>query len=105
MRGAYGWTKAKKRFLTFIKHYVVTASWLSSDKRSEFDFFSRAVSDWVAEKEKSRRVPLNIIVLVFPLAVYLACWILVPDYKELFIGAFIGGLAAPLKEIYELITE
>jgi hypothetical protein len=101
----YKWTKNKKRFLTFIKHYVLTASWLPSEQKDKPAMFIDAIRDWVDEKKKLRRRPLHIVVLLFPLVVYVTCWILSPNYKEIFIGALIGGLAAPLKEVYDLMTD
>jgi hypothetical protein len=101
----YKWTKNKSRFLTFIKHYVLTVSWLPSEQKDKPSMFIDAIRDWVDEKEKLRRRPIHIAVLVFPLIVYVACWILSPNYKEIFIGALIGGLAAPLKEVYDLMTD
>jgi len=101
----YKWTKNKSRFLTFIKHYVLTVSWLPSEQKDKPSMFIDAIRDWVDEKKKLRRRPIHIVVLVFPLVVYVACWILSPNYKEIFIGALIGGLAAPLKEVYDLMTD
>lgn len=101
----YKWTKDKGRFLTFIKHYVLTVSWMPSEQKDKPSMFIDAIRDWVDEKKKLRRRPIHIAVLAFPLVVYVACWMLSPNYKEIFIGALIGGLAAPLKEVYELMTD
>src|SRR5690606_28179257 len=79
----YAWTKDKSRFLTFIKHYIISVSWMQTNKKDNFEMFTNAVSDWVEEKKKLKRRPFHIAVLVFPLIVYVACWILSPDYKEL----------------------
>ena len=35
----YKWTKEKKRFLTFIKHYVLTVSWVPTDQKDKFGMF------------------------------------------------------------------
>jgi hypothetical protein len=101
----YKWTKNKKRFLTFIKHYVLTVSWLPAEQKEKPAMFIEAIRDWADEKKKQRRRPLQIAVLLFPLVVYVACWILSANYKEIFIGALIGGLAAPLKEVYDLMKD
>lgn len=101
----YKWTKKKSRFLTFIKHFVLTVSWLPTDQKDKPTMFIDAVRDWVEEKKKIRRRPIHIAVLIFPLVVYVTCWTLSPNYKEIFIGALIGGLAAPLKEVYDLMTD
>lgn len=101
----YKWTKDKSRFLTFIKHYVISVSWVQADKKDNFEMFANAVRDWAEEKKKLKRRPFHIAVLIFPLVVYVACWIFSPDYKEIFIGALIGGLAAPLKEVYDLLSD
>lgn len=101
----YKWTKDKSRFLTFIKHYVISVSWVQADKKDNFEMFASAVRDWTEEKKKLKRRPFHMVVLIFPVVVYVACWIFAPDYKELFIGALIGGLAAPLKEVYDLLSD
>lgn len=102
----YKWTKKKSRFLTFIKHYVLTRSWLPPDKKDTFgNMFVDAIRDWLEEKKKLRKRPLHIAILIIPLAVYVVCWIVSPNFKEIFIGALIGGLAAPLKEVYDLLAD
>lgn len=101
----YKWTKDKSRFLTFIKHFVISVSWEQADKKDDFEMFANAVRDWAEEKKKLKRRPFHIAVLIFPLVVYVACWILSTEYKEIFIGALIGGLAAPLKEVYDLLSD
>lgn len=101
----YKWTKNKSRFLTFIKHYILTVLWLPVDQKDKQGMFIDAIRDWVNEKKKLKRRPLNIVILLFPLIVYVVCWVLSPNYKEVFIGALIGGLAAPLKELYDLFTD
>jgi hypothetical protein len=101
----YKWTKEKKRFLTFIKHYIISFSWVQVEHKSQFQIYANAITDWVEEKKKKRKRPFHIFVLTFPLIVYAIGWVLSPDYKEIFIGALIGGIAAPLKEVYDLVTE
>lgn len=101
----YKWTKKKSRFLTFIKHYILTVSWLPSEQKDMPGMFIDAIRDWVEEKKKLRRRPLHIAVLIIPLVVYVICWIISPNYKEIFIGALIGGLAGPLKEVYDLMAD
>ena len=101
----YRWTKDKKRFLTFIKHYIISFSRVQAEQRNQFQIYANAITDWVDEKKKKRKRPFHIFVLTFPLIVYAIGWIFSPEYKDIFIGALIGGVAAPLKEVYDLVTD
>jgi len=101
----YRWTKDKKRFLTFIKHYIISFSRVQAEQRNQFQIYANAITDWVDEKKKKRKRPVHIFVLTFPLIVYAIGWIFSPEYKDIFIGALIGGVAAPLKEVYDLVTD
>lgn len=101
----YKWTKDRKRFLSFIKHYIISMSWIQVDKRNKFDIYMNAISDWVDEKKKERKRTVYIILLIIPLIVYTIGLVWLPEYREIFIGALIAGLIAPLRETYELITD
>ncbi len=67
--------------------------------------FIDAISDWVEEKKKSRKRPVHIILLTSPILVYIIGIIWLYEYRDIFIGALIGGIAAPLKEVYDLMTD
>jgi hypothetical protein len=101
----YNWTKKKSRFLTFIKHYILTFSWVPVEQKQNNQMFIDAMSDWVEEKRKSRRKPTYIVLLTFPILIYIIGLIWLYDYRDIFIGALIGGIAAPLKEVYDLISD
>jgi len=101
----YKWTKNKSRFLTFVKHYILTVSWVPTEQKDRSSMFIDAIRDWVEEKKKGRKKPIYIILLSIPIIVYTIGLIWSTEYKEIFIGALIGGIAAPLKEVYDLMTD
>ncbi|NOT74962.1 MAG: hypothetical protein HOP08_08530 [Cyclobacteriaceae bacterium] len=101
----YSWTKKKKRFLKFVKHYIVTVSWMPTDQKDKFDMHYQAVKEWAEEKERKSKRPFYIIALSIPIIVYAFGWYFSVAHKEVFIGALIGGLAGPIKEIYDLYKD
>jgi hypothetical protein len=101
----YNWTKDKKRFLNFIKHYVLSASQFSDSRVNKLGKYIDAIKDWVEEKRKARKKPASLTLLAIPSIIYIVGFTFSNDYKEIFIGALIGGIASSIKEAKDLLSD
>ena len=101
----YKWTKDRKKFILFVKYFILTKSWMTTETKEKFTLYDQALSDWVNEKEFKRKRPVNFILLTILIAIFLIGAIFLCDYREIFVGALIGGLAIQIKEIFDILKD
>ncbi len=95
----YKWTKHKRRQVKFVKYYIASKSWMDKTKKSNNTINDWAIDDWIKEKEFNLRRPKYLAIVLVLIGIFILGAIFWREYRELFIGAFIGGIMTQIDKL------
>lgn len=89
----YKRTRLKRRFLLFVKYYILSKSWMTKEAKEKYNHNDSFLSDWIKQKETKKRQQQYFPWIILYLLLFISGIFFSEDYKQLFLGAFVGIFA------------